>query len=119
VNAAIVAALLIGLLALGYQAGWSRSRALAGSGRIHSRPHYHGALTALWALLPALAILAVWTLLGAGLTRAYAEGLLPPDLVAAGGAPLSEALASASPASPPPTSLRPAPRWRASSSSPS
>jgi phosphate transport system permease protein len=83
---------LLVLLAVAYQVGWSRSRRLAsGTEKVHSRSQYHGALVAIWALVPALAIMAVWAVFGSNLTSTYVNGLLPPDIVAQGGAPLVEA----------------------------
>jgi phosphate transport system permease protein len=88
----VFAALLLVLLAVAYQVGWSRSRRLAsGTEKVHSRSQYHGALVAIWALVPALAIMAVWAVFGSNLTSTYVNGLLPPDIVAQGGAPLVEA----------------------------
>lgn len=65
--------LLLGLMAIAYRVGLVRSRALAvpgGSGavtaRMHSRPHHHGAMVALWAAGPALILLAAWGLLAPG-----------------------------------------------------
>ncbi len=86
------AALLLVLLAIAYQVGWSRSRKLVGgTEKVHSRAPYHGALVAIWALVPALAIMLLWSFFGSGLTSSYINGLLPPDIVAQGGAPLVEA----------------------------
>ncbi len=91
-NSYLFPALLLVLLAVAYQVGWSRSRKLAGGAeKVHSRAQYHGALVAIWALVPALAIILLWSVFGAGLTSSYVEGLLPADLVAQGGAPLIEA----------------------------
>lgn len=85
-NTAIVAVLLLVLLGLAYQTGWSRSRAVAPvGGRLHSRPIYHGALTAIWGLLPALLILALWALLGDGASRAWIIAQLPPEMAGLSG----------------------------------
>ncbi|WP_414693124.1 phosphate ABC transporter permease subunit PstC [Pelagibacterium sp.] len=91
----MVATLLLALVALAYQVGWSRSRALAGTGpnRFHSRFHYHGILTALWALAPVVLVLGLWALFGDTVTNAYIRSLLPPDIVAAGGTELANAAA--------------------------
>jgi phosphate transport system permease protein len=87
------AALLLVLLAVAYQVGWSRSRRLAsGTEKVHSRSQYHGALVAIWALVPALAVMLLWAIFGSSLTSSYVNGLLPPDIVAQGGAPLVEAV---------------------------
>ncbi len=80
-NTAIVACLLLLLLGFAYQFGWSRSRAVATvEGRIHSRPIYHGSLTAIWALVPALLVLGLWALFGETATRAYITAQLPQDV---------------------------------------
>lgn len=92
-NSLIIAALLLLLVSFAYQAGWSRSRALeAGRARLHSRPAYHGSLIAVWALVPALAILIFWLLFSGTLTRAYVTSLLPVDVAALTGAELETAI---------------------------
>lgn len=91
-NTYLFAALLLVLLGLAYQVGWSRSRRLVdGPEKVHSRAQYHGTLVAIWALAPALAIFALWALFGDAITQAYIQGLLPADTVSQGGAPLVEA----------------------------
>jgi len=95
VNSYVFAALLLALLAIAYQVGWARSRALAGTAparSFHSRPQYHGTLVVLWTLIPALLILGLWTLFGDTVFRNYILGFLPADLVAAGGMPLEQAM---------------------------
>ena len=88
-NTAIVAILLLVLLGFAYQAGWSRSRALVtADGRLHSRPIYHGALTAIWGIVPALLILALWAFFGQGASRAWILAQLPPDIASLTGADL-------------------------------
>lgn len=82
-NSVIVAGLLLVLLGLAYQLGWSKSRSLATPEgvRVHSRPQYHGTLVALWTLVPALLILAIWAFFSPGVTHWYAVSQLPADLV--------------------------------------
>lgn len=90
-NTYLIAALLLVLLGIAYQVGWSRSRRLAdGAEKVHSRAQYHGTLVAIWALAPAIAIFALWALFGETITQSYIQGLLPPDVVSQGGAPLVE-----------------------------
>lgn len=91
-NATIVAGLLLALIAVAYRAGWSRSVSLApaAGGRLHSRPVYHGALTALWALAPALLVLSLWALLADPASRAFILAQLPPDVAALDGPKLEE-----------------------------
>lgn len=85
-NSLIIAGLLLVLLGLAYQTGWSKSRALATAPingvKVHSRPQYHGALVAIWTLVPALIILGLWAWLGQGITRAYIISQLPTDILA-------------------------------------
>jgi len=83
-NSLVVAGLLIVLLGLAYQSGWARGRGLATPGgvKVHSRPQYHGAYVAIWAMLPALAILGLWALFGPGLTRSYLLSQFPADMLA-------------------------------------
>ncbi|GHC76638.1 phosphate ABC transporter permease subunit PstC [Limoniibacter endophyticus] len=93
-NSAIVATLLLVLLGLAYQLGTSRSRGLvAAGGKLHSRPTYHGALVAIWTLVPALLVLGLWAMFGQSISRAYILTLLPADLVSAGGSALDHAVA--------------------------
>src|SRR5690606_28566294 len=47
-----------------------------------SRPQYHGALVAVWALIPALLVLGLWALFGNTVLDTYVMGLLPPDIAA-------------------------------------
>lgn len=62
--------LLLGLMVVAYQAGLYRSRKMAtgasADARMHSRPHHHGALVALWAAGPALLLVAGWQLFAPG-----------------------------------------------------
>ena len=86
-NSLLIALLLLVLLGLAYQIGWSRSRSLAGAGaeKFHSRFHYHGILAAIWALTPAVLILGLWALFGGTVIDNYIQSLLPAEIVAAGG----------------------------------
>src|SRR5688500_7591972 len=55
---------LAAVLVIAAAAGWlgfSRAAALRSNGRLHSLPVYHGAYAAIWAALPALLLLAIWT----------------------------------------------------------
>jgi phosphate transport system permease protein len=55
---ALVAVLIVAL-AVGW-AGFARARRQRTVGRMHSLPVYHGAYAALWAMIPALLLLALW-----------------------------------------------------------
>lgn len=56
--------LLLALMAIAYQVGLRRSKAVAedqgGIKSLHSLPQYHGLFTALWCGLPSLAVLFIW-----------------------------------------------------------
>lgn len=76
----LIAALVLALMAVAYQQGVSRSKALAGVGRLHSRPQYHGALLALWATLPLLFILFLWLVTSGTLQDWYIAGQIPAEI---------------------------------------
>lgn len=80
-NALVVAGVLIVLLGISYQTGWSKSRNLvtADGVKVHSRPQYHGSFTAIWAMIPALVILLLWAWLGGGITHNYIVSQIPQD----------------------------------------
>ncbi|KKB10065.1 phosphate ABC transporter permease subunit PstC [Devosia chinhatensis] len=82
-NTFIVAGLLIVLLGLAYQLGWSKSRALstANGVRVHSRGQYHGTLVALWTLVPVVLFLAIWAFFSPGVTHWYTVSLLPTEVL--------------------------------------
>ncbi len=84
-NALILAVLLLVLLGLAYQQGWMSGRRMATPNgvKVHSRPQYHAARLAIWTLVPALAILALWGMFGPSLTRSYAVSLIPTDTLMA------------------------------------
>jgi len=76
----LIAALVLVLMAVAYQQGLSRSRALSGATRLHSRPQYHGVLVALWATVPLLFLLALWGIASGSLEGWYADGLIPAEI---------------------------------------
>jgi phosphate transport system permease protein len=82
-NALIVAAVLLLLFATAWQSGWSRSNRLVTTDgvKVHSRPQYHAAYTAIWTMLPALLILGAWGIFGGGITHDYIISLIPPDIL--------------------------------------
>jgi len=82
-NTLAVAGLLLVLLGLSYQTGWSRSRALVTTGgqKVHSRPQYHGAYTALWTMIPTLLVLLLWAWLGGEITHNYIVSQIPTDVL--------------------------------------
>jgi len=83
VNSLVIAGLLLVLFSLAYRLGWSKSRSLATPQgvRVHSRPHYHGALAVLWTLVPVLLILAAWAYFSPGVIRWYTVSQIPTDIV--------------------------------------
>ncbi len=50
------------------------------TGKLHSLPGYYGLLTALWCLLPALVIIALWTACGDSILTALTLKTLPPAM---------------------------------------
>lgn len=78
----VVIALLV-LTALAYQMGLSRSRAVlaVGAPRLHSRPVYHGLLAVLRAVLPALGIYVLWSVIGSQVIESLVLDSLPADRV--------------------------------------
>ena len=82
-NSLIIAGLLLVLLGLAYQSGWSRSRALVTTNgvKVHSRPQYHGSYVAIWTMIPALLVIGLWAWFGAGLTHNFIVSQVPTETV--------------------------------------
>lgn len=82
--------ILIGALMLltlaGYHLGRSRSLVASGGkvGVLHSLPRYHGYYLALWAGLPAFAVLAAWASLEPVLVKALVLHALPAEAISLG-----------------------------------
>ncbi len=80
----ILLIVLLGLMAVAYQLGRRRSIAVVGGvtrvPRLHSLPSYHGFYTALWAGLPALAVLGLWIALQSTLVVDLVVADLPAEL---------------------------------------
>ncbi len=85
-SASILLLCLAALATLGFFLG--RSRALAAAegkaSDLHSRPHYYGVNAALMVLLPALALLALWSVIAPLTIKAQIAQSVPQELVAEG-----------------------------------
>jgi phosphate transport system permease protein len=79
-----VVLILLILSAVAYQVGRARSLAtvggLKGARHLHSLPGYYGLLTALWCAIPALLILALWSMADGRIVTAMVVADLPPEL---------------------------------------
>jgi phosphate transport system permease protein len=65
---------------------WGRQRAMSltgGHDRLHSLPSFYGYYTALWAAIPALLLLLVWSVFEGMVLTAGALAALPPEMAAA------------------------------------
>jgi len=78
--------LILGLGLIAWLSARARALAFAGPGkpRLHSLPNYHGWYVALWAVIPALIFLAVWSsvspgLITQGVIDSPAAASLPPE----------------------------------------
>ncbi len=82
-NSLIIAGLLIVLLGVAYQMGWSKSRALVTTNgvKVHSRSQYHGSLVAIWTIIPALLVVGLWAYFSDSVTHNYIVSQLPSDVV--------------------------------------
>lgn len=74
--------LILGLMGVGYYSGRRRSLALANVGgtRLHSLPAYYGFYAALWAGLPAVALLALWLFFQDSIITRLVIAQLPAEL---------------------------------------
>lgn len=80
-SSSVLLLVLLCLMVIAYQVGLVRSRGFvpvhrAANARMHSRPHHHGVMIALWAVGPALLLLAAWQTLAPG----YIEGSLAAQI---------------------------------------
>lgn len=82
----IIIITLLALLAFGYFTGRKRSIATAslnkGRYNLHSRPQYYGLMVALWAGLPALLVLFLWTSFEASIVSSLTISQLPEEVQA-------------------------------------
>ena len=80
---ALTLAIIVALIAAGaFYLGRSQSlSAVAGNIRnLHSLPGYYGLYAAIWCALPALIVIAFWSLFSGTIIEALVQGGLPPDL---------------------------------------
>jgi phosphate transport system permease protein len=86
--------LLIGVLFIlavaTYKIGRTKAIAMQQTQHLHSLPMYHGLYVALWTLLPALAVVAVWSALQPIIVANAVMGMLPSELLAPNGTPLPD-----------------------------
>lgn len=72
------------LFAAAFVIGRSRSLSLAvaagGTQKLNSLPYYYGTLTAIWAILPAVALLGVWTIFDAEIIKMAVVSSLPESV---------------------------------------
>lgn len=82
----ILIAVLLALMALAYQIGLKKSKAVAGanqnSAALHSRPGYYGSLVALWCGIPAFLVFIFWSVGESAIVRHLVIASLPPDVLA-------------------------------------
>ncbi len=76
---------LLALLLFGYFVGKTRSLKVAkqtasGRNNLHSRPHYYGYMVALWAGIPSLLILLLWTGFDSSIVTSMTISELPADI---------------------------------------
>ena len=78
-NAIILTTVLLVLLAIAYQSGKRRAlQTVDGrSQRLHSLPGYHGAYVMLWCLIPAVAVVFVWTIFETTIVESLLLSTLP------------------------------------------
>jgi len=80
----LILVVLLALTAFAYYLGRVRAVAVAGGprqiSRLHSRPTYYGAFTALWCVLPALLVYSLWLAFEPTLVTHLVVAALPSDL---------------------------------------
>lgn len=82
-NLTLIALLLV-LMAIGYQMGMLRSRKVARgnvSVRMHSRPQHYGVMVGLWSVLPAFAIFMIWNWMAPSVIAGMVEATLPTHVL--------------------------------------
>ena len=77
---------LLAIIAIAYQIGFTKSRKMAGKGNnsalLHSRPGYYGALVALWCGIPAFLILIVWNIVEPSILKHVVLDSVPAQIKA-------------------------------------
>ena len=84
----IILITLLALIIFGYFIGRKRSLAVSerttkGQSNLHSRPQYYGYLVALWAAIPALSILMLWSAFSASVLETLTVARLPAEIQSA------------------------------------
>ena len=79
----LLCVLAIGIVA--FLLGRLRANALAGPklSNLHSRPVYYGGFVAIWATLPALLLLAFWSITAPSVIQSSVRGSFPAEVLAA------------------------------------
>src|SRR5210317_1637845 len=83
-NLFLLCAVMLDLTFAGYLLGRRQAVATAGGDarRLHSLPSYHGFYVALWALLPALCLLALWLIVEPRIAEQMLLARLPASVLA-------------------------------------
>lgn len=89
----LITAAILAALGIAYQAGLARSRQVAAAARLHSRPHFHGVVVALWAAAPMLLVFLIWLLVDGAAGERMVRPLLPHEIVTGGSAAIDAAMA--------------------------
>ena len=78
--------IIIALATVGWVVGVNRSHALVSgeTSKLHSRPSYYGAYVLIWTALPALIVLAIWSIVGPVYVDNQVRANLPSEIKAQG-----------------------------------
>jgi len=89
-------AIVLAMGAIGWLLGNWRSKATVGgkTSALHSRPGYYGAYVLLWTVLPATALILLWSAIAPAVISSMVDGRLPPEV--ASGATQARSLTTSS-----------------------
>ncbi|MBO6637034.1 MAG: phosphate ABC transporter permease subunit PstC [Roseitalea sp.] len=81
-SVATIIAIVLVIGAVGYLAGMARARTIVGgeTARLHSRPGYYGSFILVWAVLPALLLLAAWSVVAPTLIDGQVRASIPESV---------------------------------------